>query len=190
MRLILLAPPGAGKGTQAEKLSDEYYVPHIETGMIIRDAIEKETEAGKKAKDYVDKGKLVPDEVVVELIQERIESPECKHGFILDGFPRTVPQAESFEDMAQKNDISLDAVVFLEVSDEVVKDRLLERGRDDDTPEAIEQRLEEYRNKTAPVVDFFKDRDLLVKIDGEQPIDEVTESIDRKISEFLPEDKT
>lgn len=185
MNIILLAPPGAGKGTQAKVLSERHDIPHVEMGQIIRTAIKEETPAGKKAKEYVDSGKLVPDDVVVDLIQERIEQPDCRDGFILDGFPRTLPQAESFEAMAADNDIDLDAVVNLDVSDEEVKSRLLDRGRDDDTPEAIEQRLEEYRNKTAPLIDFYQEEDLLVKIDGEQSIDDVTESIQDRLSEVV-----
>jgi adenylate kinase len=188
MRIILLAPPGAGKGTQAGRLSERYDIPHVETGSIIRNAIAEETPAGKKAKEYVDSGKLVPDEIVVELIRERIERDDCDEGFILDGFPRTVPQAEAFQDMAEENEINLDAVVHLEVADSVVKERLLDRGREDDTPEAIEQRLEEYRNKTAPLIDFYQEKDLLVKVDGEQSIDDVTESIEDALSHCLPED--
>lgn len=187
MRIILLAPPGAGKGTQAGRLSERYEIPHVETGSIIRNAIAEETPAGTKAKEYVDSGKLVPDEIVVELIRERIERDDCDDGFILDGFPRTVPQAEAFQDMAEENNINLDAVVHLDVDDEVVKQRLLDRGRDDDTPEAIEQRLKEYRNKTAPLIDFYRDRDLLVTVDGEQTIDEVTQSIEDAIDQYLPE---
>lgn len=181
MNIIMLAPPGAGKGTQAEILSEQHDIPHIEMGQIIRTAISEETPAGKKAKEYVDSGKLVPDDVVVDLIRERLEKPDCQDGFILDGFPRTLPQAESFEAMAADNDIELDAVVYLDVSDEEVESRLLERGRDDDTPEAIEQRLEEYRNKTAPLIDFYGEDDLLVEIDGEQSIEAVTESIEARL---------
>lgn len=187
MRVIMLAPPGAGKGTQAGRLSERYGLPHVETGGIIRTAIAEETPAGRKAKEYVDGGKLVPDEVVVELIEERIEEPDCDDGFILDGFPRTVPQAEALDEMMGKNDLSLDAVLHLDVSDEVVTQRLLERGRDDDTPEAIEQRLEEYRNKTAPLIDFYTDKNLLVAVDGEQSIDDVTASIEDELDEYLPD---
>jgi adenylate kinase len=188
MRLIVLAPPGAGKGTQAKRLSGDYDYPHVETGEIIRTAIKDETTAGRKAKKYVDKGKLVPDEVVVELIEERIEEPDCRQGFLLDGFPRTLPQAEALRDMMSKHDLSLDAALHLDVSDEEVKERLLERGRDDDTPEAIDQRLEEYRNKTAPLIDHYSERNLLVEVDGEQPIEDVTESIKEKLGEFLPDE--
>ena len=182
MNLIFLAPPGAGKGTQAEILSEEHGIPHVETGGIIRSAIRNETEAGRKAKEYVDAGKLVPDEVVVELIRERISQPDCRQGFLLDGFPRTVPQAESLEDMLRDQERSLDAVVHLDVGDEEVKRRLLDRGREDDTPEAIRQRLEEYRNKTAPLIDYYRQRDLLVEIDGEQEIEEVTRSIQDELN--------
>lgn len=185
MNIIMLAPPGAGKGTQAEKLSEQYGIPHVEMGQIIRTAIEEETPAGRKAKEYVDSGKLVPDDVVVDLIRERIEQPDCQDGFILDGFPRTLPQAESFEEMANQHDIELDGVIHLDVSDEEVKNRLLDRGRDDDTPEAIEQRLEEYRNKTAPLIDFYGKDDLLITIDGEQSIDDVTDSIQDRLDEAL-----
>lgn len=187
MRIIMLAPPGAGKGTQAARLSEQYGFPHVEMGGIIRTAIEEQTPAGQKAKRYVDEGKLVPDKVVVELIEERIEEPDCNEGFILDGFPRTVPQAEALDEMMAKNDLSLDAVLHLDVSDEVVKERLLERGRDDDTPEAIEKRLEEYRNKTAPLIDFYTEKDLLVTVDGEQSIDDVTAFIEDELSEYLPD---
>lgn len=187
MNLIMVAPPGAGKGTQAEKLAGKHDIPHIEMGGIIRTAIEESTPAGQKAKEYVDSGKLVPDDVVVDLIKERIEQPDCRNGFVLDGFPRTLPQAEAFEAMAEKNDIELDAVIHLDVSDEEVTSRLLDRGRDDDTPEAIEQRLEEYRNKTAPLIDFYQESGLLLEIDGEQSIEEVTKSIEDRLEEFVPQ---
>jgi adenylate kinase len=184
----MIAPPGAGKGTQAERLSDRYDHPHVETGDIIRTAIKNETTAGQKAKKYVDKGKLVPDEVVVELIEERIERPDCRQGFILDGFPRTLPQAEALDEMMDNHDLSLDAVLHLDVSDEEVTERLLDRGRDDDTPEAIDQRLEEYRNKTAPLIDYYSEQGLLVEVDGEQSIEEVTASIEEKMDEFLSDE--
>ncbi len=187
MRIILLAPPGAGKGTQAGRLSEKYRIPHVETGMIIRNAVRNETPAGIKAKEYVENGKLVPDEIVVELIRERIERDDCETGFILDGFPRTVPQAKAFDEMADDQDIKLDVVVFLDVANDVAKERLLDRGRDDDTPGAIEQRLEEYRNKTAPLIDFYREQELLVKVDGEQSIDAVTNSIEEAISHRLTE---
>lgn len=185
MRIVLLAPPGAGKGTQAGRLAEKYDIPHIETGLIIRDAIEQETPAGKEAKDFVENGKLVPDRVVVELVRERLMEPECSNGFILDGFPRTLPQAESFEEITDRSDIRLDAVVYLDVDDEVLRERLLNRGREDDTPRAIKQRLEEYRNKTAPLIEFYRDRNRLVEVDGEQSIEEVTLSIESKLDEFL-----
>lgn len=182
MKIIMLAPPGAGKGTQASILSEDYDIPHIETGEIIRNAIEEGTPAGQEAQQYVDAGKLVPDDVVVKMIGERLEKPDCTDGFILDGFPRTVPQAESLEDLLDEMGLELDHVLHLEVDDEELKSRLLDRGRDDDTPEAIEQRLNEYKEKTYPLIDYYEEEDLLVKIDGQQPIEDVTESI----KEILP----
>lgn len=181
MKLILVAPPGAGKGTQAEILSERYGVAHIETGQIIRNAIKQETEAGTQAKEYVDDGKLVPDEIVVEMIRERLQDPDCREGYILDGFPRTVPQAEAFDDMISTTDIELDAVVYLEVSDAEVKRRLLDRGREDDTPDAIEQRLSEFHEKTKPLIDYYTQNGKLERINGEQDIEDVTDSIENTV---------
>lgn len=203
-RLMMLGPPGAGKGTQAERLSDAYDIPQISTGDMLRDARRKGTELGQKAAGYMDAGDLVPDEVVIGIVAERLEEPDAEDGFILDGFPRTVGQAEALEEMG----VELEAVLNIQVGrDEVVRrlgGRLvcsecgatyheefdppssegvcdqcggqLER-RADDRPEAIEERLKAYHAQTSPLVDYYRDRDVLMDVDGEGSPDEVYQRI-------------
>jgi adenylate kinase len=181
-RLIFLGAPGAGKGTQASMLAEAWAIPHVSTGDILRAAVANQTDLGIKAKTYMDRGDLVPDQLVVDLIKERLHQPDAKSGWILDGFPRTVPQAEFLDDLLGKIGQPCDHAVNLDVPDEVLVDRLLERGRidrelgrgrSDDTEEVIRKRLQVYQTQTAPLIDFYQTRNKLVSIDGNQSMEEV-----------------
>lgn len=175
-RLIFLGPPGAGKGTQAKLLAELLEIPHISTGDILRGAIAKGTPLGQKAKSYVDQGLLVPDELLLDLVRDRLNQPDAQKGWILDGFPRNVSQASFLEKLLQELNQSCDCV-NLEVPDDVLIERLLGRGRPDDTPETIRTRLEVYHNETAPLIDFYRDRSTLRAINGDRPLEEVTGSL-------------
>jgi adenylate kinase len=173
-RFIFIGAPGAGKGTQAKTLADLCGVPHIATGDILRSAVANQTPLGLQAKAYMDKGDLVPDSLVVDLIRERLGEPDAENGWILDGFPRNVSQAKSLDDLLQKIDHHYDNVINLDVPDEVLVARLLGRGRADDQEEVIRHRLEVYREQTAPLIDFYNQRQKLATVNGNQTMDEVT----------------
>ena len=173
-RLIFLGPPGAGKGTQAKALAYHWNIPHISTGDILRQAMKEQTPLGILAQSYVNKGELVPDHLVQDLVQDRLSQSDTKSGWILDGFPRTVNQAVFLEKLLQKLDQHGEQVVNLEVPDDVVVARLLERGRKDDTEEVIRTRLDVYRTETAPLIDYYRDRHQLLMVNGNQSLEEVT----------------
>jgi len=189
MRLILLGPPGAGKGTQAQQLVQRHGIVQLSTGDMLRAAVKAETPVGLKAKDIMAAGGLVPDEVVIGIISDRIEQPDAANGFILDGFPRTVPQAEALDRLLKSKGLALDVVVELRVNEGAllrrVETRIAEmkaRGepvRADDTPEVLSKRLESYRAQTEPLVDYYGERRKLATIDGMKSIDEVTQDIKR-----------
>lgn len=182
MRLVFLGPPGAGKGTQALRISQKYNIPHISTGDILRSAVKEGTELGKLAKSYMDRGELVPDEVIIGIIKERLSQDDVKdRGFILDGFPRTLPQAEALEKLLSELSMPLDKVIYLNVDDEEVVKRLLSRGRADDTEEVIRNRLRVYREQTAPLIDYYAEKCLLVEIYGVGDIDEITKKIEEAV---------
>ena len=188
MRLILLGPPGAGKGTQAARLVERHGIVQLSTGDMLRAAVSAGTPVGLRAKDIMARGELVPDDVVVSIVADRIEEPDARNGFILDGFPRTVAQAEALERMLRDKGLRLDAVVELKVDDAILLDRIRKRVaesagsvRADDTPEALEKRLKVYHAQTAPLVAFYRDRGLLRTVDGMAPVDEVA----RQIAESL-----
>jgi len=213
LNLVLLGPPGSGKGTQGERLQDDLELPYYATGDILRAAVREGTELGRSAKDYMDRGDLVPDEVIVGMIGERIDSSEAADGFILDGFPRTAPQAEALAAKLKELGRALTAVLLIDVSDEEVVRRLggrrtcVENGhvfhvelnppkqegvcdvdgselitRDDDKPEVIRHRLEQYHEKTAPLIEHYDSQSLLRRIDGAAAPDAVADEIQRTLA--------
>ena len=200
MNVILLGAPGAGKGTQAVRIAAAMNIPHISTGDIFRKNIKEKTPVGLKAKSYIDRGQLVPDEVVVEIVQQRIDEDDCKNGFLLDGFPRTIAQAEALDRLT-----NIDSVINLEVDLDKLVDRITGRRvcgkcgesyhistkkddicekcggkliqRADDNEETVKSRLNVYKNETAPLIEFYKNQGVLINVDGMQTIDKVFEDI-------------
>jgi adenylate kinase len=208
LNLVLLGPPGSGKGTQGERLQEDFRLPYYATGDILRAAVREETELGRTAKEYMDRGDLVPDEVIIGVIAERIEQPDAADGFILDGFPRTIPQAEALDDELRALERELSAALLIDVSDDEVVRRLggrrtcVKNGhvfhlefdppkqpdvcdidgsrlevRDDDKPEVIRHRLEQYHSKTEPLISYYDEKGLLRRIDGALSPDEVGDRI-------------
>jgi adenylate kinase len=167
----LLGPPGAGKGTQAEKLAEKLGIPHISTGDLFRDNISKKTELGIEAKKYLDSGDLVPASLTNRLVDDRLNDADAADGFILDGFPRSVEQAEALKDMLAARNTKLDAVLEFRVSEEELLDRLKSRGRADDTEDVILNRMKVYRDETAPLLDYYQDE--LKTVDAIGSLDEV-----------------
>ena len=198
MKLILLGAPGAGKGTQAAKLVEEYSAAHISTGDILRAAVKNQTELGLKAKAYMDAGDLVPDSLIIDLMDERLQQPDTATGFILDGFPRTTAQAVALDDMLARLERPLDGALLVDVDSEVIVGRLTARRcckecgfigsaanatcpkcdgemyqRDDDNEATVRNRLDVYAKSTAPLIDYYRGKDLLKAVDGDRPVDEV-----------------
>lgn len=194
MRLILLGPPGAGKGTQAERIVAKYGIPQLSTGDMLRAAVKAETPIGKKAKAVMDAGELVSDEIVNGIVSERIDDADCAKGFILDGYPRTLPQADAVEAMLKSKGIKLDAVIELVVDDKALVGRIVKRAEDakaagkpvrkDDTPEVFDERLREYYKKTAPLTGYYYAKRMLTNVDGMQSIDQVTASIENILKDL------
>ena len=210
MNLILLGPPGAGKGTQAKRLEQKYGLVQLSTGDMVRAAIASGSALGQRVKAIYDAGRLVPDAIIIDMIAERIAAPDCARGFILDGFPRTVPQAEALDRMLDERGQALDYVILMEVDEPALVERIAGRftcrkcgasyherfhrpaaegvcdacgspdlvHRADDRPEAVATRLEAYRNQTAPILPYYRDRGILRTVDGMAEIDEVTRQIE------------
>jgi adenylate kinase len=220
LNLILLGPPGSGKGTQGERLQDDFRLPYYATGDILRAAVRDETDLGREAKEYMDRGDLVPDDVIVGVIGERVASPEAADGFILDGFPRTIPQAEALDAKMAELGRDLTAAVLFEVDDDEVVRRLggrrtcVKNGhvfhvdfdppknegicdvcgarlevREDDKPEVIRRRLEQYHEKTEPLISYYEGRGLLKRVDGSLPPDEVGDRIRALIATLKMEEE-
>lgn len=181
-RLIFLGPPGAGKGTQAQIISENHQIPHVSTGDILRAAVAQQTPLGKQAKDYMNRGELVPDALILNLIQDRLGYEDTANGWILDGFPRNVNQAAFLAELLDKLGQNADYVLNLEVPDEILVARLLERKRKDDNESTIRRRLEVYHQDTVPVIDFYQQRDTLKTIDGNKTMAEVTQQLSQIIS--------
>ena len=198
MNIVLLGAPGAGKGTQAAKLVEEFATPHISTGDILRAAVKNQTELGKKAKGYMDAGDLVPDSLIIDLMDERLREPDCEKGFILDGFPRTTAQAVALDDMLARLERPLDGALLVDVDAEVIIKRLTERRcckecgyigtaadaacpkcdgemyqRDDDNEATVRNRLDVYAKSTSPLIDYYQGKGLLKSVDGDRPVDTV-----------------
>ncbi|MDK2939607.1 MAG: adenylate kinase [Methanolobus sp.] len=214
MNIALFGPPGAGKGTQAKELSKKYSIPHISTGDILRANVRDGTELGLKAKQYMDKGELVPDEVLIGLIRNRLTESDCETGYLLDGYPRTIPQADALTDILKEISKPLDAVINIEVSDDELVKRLSGRRscacgesyhvmfnppekdgicnacgadlyqRDDDKEEVIRQRLAVYNEKTKPLINYYDDAGILVNIDGTGVVDAVFADICKVMNQF------
>jgi adenylate kinase len=195
MRLILLGPPGAGKGTQAHRLVQRNGIVQLSTGEMLRAAVAAGTPVGLKAKDIMASGALVPDDVVVGIIADRIEEPDARNGFILDGFPRTVPQAEALDELLKRKHLKLDAVVELRVNEGALLERvetrvaqMRERGEEvriDDTPEVLSKRLASYRAQTEPLVHYYSEKRKLITIDGMMTIEQVTSAINRVLAALV-----
>ncbi|HQR27302.1 MAG TPA: adenylate kinase [Nocardioides sp.] len=181
MRLLIMGPPGAGKGTQARFVAEHFGIPAISTGDIFRTNVSQGTPLGQQAKRYMDAGEYVPDEVTNLMVRDRIAEPDAERGFLLDGYPRTLAQVQELDEMVEATGHRLDAVVVLTVDPEELVQRLLARarteGRADDTEEVIRRRQEVYAEQTAPLIDVYRRRDLLVEIDGLGDVDEVTHRI-------------
>ena len=208
MKIIMLGAPGAGKGTQAKQIAAKYEIPHISTGDIFRANIKNNTELGKKAKEYMDQGMLVPDELTCDLVMDRIAQNDCERGFVLDGFPRTIPQAEALTNALSKIGQSMDYAIDVDVPDENIVNRMSGRRaclscgatyhlvfnptkvdgvcdtcdnetvlRDDDKPETVQKRLSVYHDQTQPLIDYYKNMNILKTVDGTKPMNEVFSDI-------------
>jgi len=181
VNLLIFGPQGAGKGTQASRIASEYGIPHIATGEMLRASIAAATPLGLRVKEVVERGDLVGDELMIDLIRDRLEADDAREGFVLDGFPRTLAQAEALEPMLDEIGHSLDVVLVLEVDDAIARERMRRRaeieGRTDDTPEVIDNRLSTYHSQTAPLVEWYRARDKVAPVDGAQDVEDVYSQI-------------
>jgi len=179
LQLILIGGPGAGKGTQAEKIKEKYGIAHISTGQMLRDEVAKGSELGMQVKEVMERGDLVADNTILKLIEERLKQPDCKAGFILDGFPRTLAQAQGLEPILQRRGDPNIKMLLLEVSDQEMMNRLLARKRADDTEETIKNRIEKYHSETTEAIDYYAQQGNLIRISGEQSIEDVFGEIEK-----------
>ena len=186
LSIVMLGAPGAGKGTQAARIAETHGIPHISTGEMLRAAIAAGSELGRKVKEIVESGALVPDELIVEVIRERLSQPDAQSGFVLDGFPRTIGQAEALDTLLAELGRPLEHVLELELSEETAVERMLgraaEQGRADDTPEVIKNRFEVYRRQTEPLSNYYRSTGTLVVIDSSPGMDEVFAEIERVLA--------
>ncbi|MDR2172107.1 MAG: adenylate kinase [Planctomycetaceae bacterium] len=185
MRIIFIGPPGAGKGTQATKIIDGYKLVHLSTGDMLRAAVKAKTEIGLNAEKYMLSGQFVPDNVIIDIISDRLNSQDFKAGFLLDGFPRTLPQAQALDEMLQKNKTPLDVVLELKVPDDELYRRLAERGRTDDKPDVIRNRLTVYAEQTAPLLQYYEKQSLLKTIDGQGDVNAIFERVRKILDKFI-----
>ena len=183
MRIILFGPPGCGKGTQAIFISESLSIPHLSTGDMLRSAVSSGTEIGLQAKKIMESGGLVSDEIVLSIVKEQITKNDCKNGFILDGFPRTVNQAEQLDSLLSTNN-KLDCVLRIKVDEEEIIKRLMERGREDDKPEIITNRFKTYNLETQPLIPFYEKKKILFNINGMQEVEKVSEDIKKDLGVF------
>ena len=181
MKLLIMGPPGVGKGTQADRIKDKLKILHLSTGDILRAEVEAKSAIGMDAKLYMDFGRLVPDHILIEIVKERISRPDCENGYLLDGFPRTPPQAEGLEEMMHSIGHDLECAISLTADEDELVERLIKRGkesgRSDDTPEVIRNRQKIYWEQTAPLLDFYRGKGILKEVDGLGEIPEITERI-------------
>lgn len=213
MRYVLLGPPGAGKGTQAAQFVEEYGVVHISTGDIFRSNIKDETELGLKVKSYLNEGKLVPDDLTIDLVWDRLDQDDAQHGFLLDGFPRTIAQAEAFDAGLEKRNLLLDGVIRIEVDEDILIRRLAGRRicsecgatyhvdnhppqvagicdvcgeeliqRADDSEDTVKGRIDVYKEQTSPLIDYYREKGVLIEVDGSKSVEEVFEDIQNAVN--------
>ncbi len=181
MQLVFFGPPGAGKGTQAQKIVATFGIPQISTGEILRAAVANDTPLGRQAGPLMANGQLVPDALVIGIVEERLQAPDCAKGFLLDGFPRTIPQAEALGQALEKLGRPVQHVVSLEVPDEAIHARMKGRGRADDSPETVQKRLDAFRSQTAPLKDYYAQRGLLRPVNGVGELEEIAAAIRKAI---------
>ena len=186
--IILVGPPGAGKGTQAKRLEQSLGIPQVSTGDLFRYNLKNDTDLGQLARTYMNKGELVPDEVTVAMVKDRLAREDCTNGALLDGFPRTIAQAEALDSLLAEMGAEISIVPHIHVEQDILVQRLLKRaeleGREDDTEDAIRTRMVVYEESTSPLLDFYSKRGLVVKIDGDQTMDEVYDQLSSKIADF------